>query len=239
MKTSDFFWEHPALKQHVRELPEGEYLFRQRQPGNTMFIILHGLVELIALRDEQEFGIGLVQAGEFLGEKAIVRSMPYRRALSARAKTQIKFLEMDLNAIEVARKTAPELMNDILRKMFQTAAERLDRMNYLIAGLRSSNNVERLVHLILYYSRVSGRPGPYGVEFLLSGQTVQFYIDMPASQAVDCLKELVEKRLLKRIEGDCYAMPSDVALLESVPSLRNQLKAGYYDDLELELEPAP
>lgn len=233
MKVVDYFWDHPELKRFHREINAGDYLFRQRQKGNTMFIILRGLVELVAERGKHEYVISFVEAGQFLGEKAIVRDAPYLRAYSARAKTDSTILEMGLKAFEAVRKAAPDIMSDVYRHIFQIAAERLDRANFLTKGLRSSNNVERLIHLILYFCRATGRKVPGGTQFVLTPDTALYYIDMPEEQVANCLHELVLKKLLVQETSDCYILPSEQALIYSAPSLKEQLLNGYYDELEV------
>ncbi len=233
IKTIDFFWDHPALGRFRREVKAGEFLFQQKQPGNTMFIILKGLVELVAQRGDKEYVINIVPAGQFLGEKAIVKESPYQRAYAARAKVDSTILEMGLKAIEAIRKAAPEIMNDIFKHIFQIAAERLDRANYLTAGLRSSNNAERLIHLVLYFSRSTGRPGPDGIEFLMKPESVSYYIDMPQEKIEGCINELLVKSLLKRASDDCFILPSEQELLKSLPQLKEQWHHGHYDELEV------
>lgn len=233
MKVIDFFWDHPELHRFQREVKAGQYLFKQGQNGNTMFIILRGFVELIAERGKKEYVIGFVEAGQFLGEKAIIQDAPYRRAFAARAKADSTILEMSLKAIEAVRKAAPEIMNDIFKHIFQMAAQRLDRVNYLTTGLRSSNNVERLIHLVIYFSRTAGRPGAQGTEFVLQPDTISYYIDMMPDQVASCLSELNGKKLLIKDGDEFFTLPSERRLLESLPALREQLQHGYYDELEV------
>jgi len=233
MKTVDYFWDHPALTRFRREVKAGEYLFKQKQAGNTMFIILKGLVELVALRGKEEYVINMVQAGQFLGEKAIVKESPYERAYSARAKVDSTILEMGLKAIEATRKAAPEIMNDIFKHIFTIAAERLDRANFLTSGLRPSNNAERLIHLIFYFARSTGRGGPDGVEFIVRPESLFYYIDMPMEKIESCLNELVAKKLLLRATEDCFILPNEKALWESIPKLKEQWHHGHYDELEV------
>jgi CRP-like cAMP-binding protein len=233
MKTIDYFWDHPELKRFHREVKTGQYLFRQRQQGNTMFIILRGLIELIAERGGKEYVITIIDSGQFLGEKAIVRDQPYQRAYSARAKVDSTILEMSLKAIEAVRKVAPEIMNDIFKHIFTIAALRLDRANYLTAGLRSSNNVERLIHLILYFARSLGRKGPNGTELLLTPENIYYYIDMSPEKISSCLHELANKKLIVREGEDFYSLPDEQALISSMPNLKEQLAKGYFDELEM------
>lgn len=233
MKVIDFFWEHPELKRFERQAAEGQYLFQQGQMGNTMFVVIRGYLELITQRNKKEYVIGFVEAGEFLGEKAILQDTPYRRAFAARCKTQSTILEMSLRAIESVKRSSPEILNDILRHNFQMAARRLDRTNFLTRSLRSSNNFERLIHLIIYFSRVHGRPSAHGPEFILLADTVSYYIDMLPNQITNCLSELAHKGLIRRLGEDFYSLPSERKLLESLPALKEQLQHGYYDELEI------
>jgi len=108
-----------------------------------MFVIAKGLVELIAERHGQKHLVGFIEAGQFLGEKAVLSDSPHQRAFSAKTKTETAILELGLHAIEKIRKNAPDLMNDLLKQMFQMAALRLDRANQLSQALRPADTTQR------------------------------------------------------------------------------------------------
>src|SRR5579859_2146183 len=135
MKFVDYYWDHPSLQSYVREIPKGRYLFRQGERGTTMFIIIKGIVELRSERGGKERVIGFMEAGQFLGEKAILQELPHQRVFSARATSDLRIVEIGLLEIDKIQKVHPEIMTDILKTSFQIAAKRLEWSNRLIAVL--------------------------------------------------------------------------------------------------------
>lgn len=217
MKKTDVM-DHPKLKKFLKEIPTDTYLFRQGQQGNTMFILLDGVVELIAEREESSHVTGLLAAGEFLGERAITEKEPYRRYYSAKAIQPVVALEIGAQDLEFLRITAPELMTDIMVRAFGIAARRLSRMNILVQSLRSSDNEERLIRSILYFCRTAGRPVHTGVEVALSAQGIHYYIDMPLEAIDQHLKQLETEGLMRRMNEDFYFIPDVNALTARLPA---------------------
>ncbi|MBW1981227.1 MAG: cyclic nucleotide-binding domain-containing protein [Deltaproteobacteria bacterium] len=55
---------------------KGEVVCRQGEPGDTMYIIQSGAVEVSQLQGGQEVVLGLMEAGDFFGEMALVDEKP-------------------------------------------------------------------------------------------------------------------------------------------------------------------
>jgi CRP/FNR family transcriptional regulator, cyclic AMP receptor protein len=218
-ENSSFF------KRLVRTVDTGDYLFRQGQRGNTMYIILQGQLELLAERDGEDHLIAVMQAGQFLGEKAMVKDTPYQRAFSARAMTSVSALELSVKELSVIQKEAPELMINVMKKSFEVAAERLDRANYLIRILRSSDNLRRLCDCIQYLCHTTGEKSVEGVRVPLTVDNIYYYIDMDRKQIESCLKRLVAKKLLIPAGDDHYTIPDETALFAYFEEMRTAIAA--------------
>src|SRR5690606_27690060 len=132
-------------------IPEGEYLFKAGEKGKSMFILISGVVELVANVDGKEFAIFFVEPGQFLGEQAVVSEKPFTRVFGARAKSNLAVMELDWKVARSLYANEPKLLCDILTGIFGVAADRLYRANQMIRSLRSSNNVERLGTLLSYF----------------------------------------------------------------------------------------
>ncbi len=216
MKTPDLL-EHPKFKKYVRTVPAGEYLFKQGQSGSTMFIILKGMVELVAERDGLSHVTELVEHGGFLGERAIVTKEPYMRYYSARTNQDCVVLEISGQDLEFLRISAPELMTEVMTKAFEVAAKRLQRMNFLVNALRSSNNEERFFSCVMYFCRTTGTPVPSGLEVPLSVEGICHYTDIPFQDARRRFEELEKSRLIEKQLNGFYLVPSLQAIADRIP----------------------
>jgi CRP-like cAMP-binding protein len=223
MKTNQYQWDHPHLAKYRKILPQGQYLFRQGEEGSTMFIIARGIIQLMAERDGAQLVVSYAQAGDFLGEKAIVGAQPHKRFFTAVAKSEVQYLELDLAALAVIEGRNPDLFKDILKEMFLLAARRLDHANYLNRVLRSSKNTTRLLNLILHFAVCTGRKQPHGWEVSLTVDRIRYFIDMSQFEVEECLKALEGKGLLVPQGDDFFVIPNEQALLSAVPLLKDAI----------------
>jgi CRP-like cAMP-binding protein len=206
--------DHPKLKKFVKTIPSETFLFRQGQMGNTMFIILNGMVELIAEREKLSHVTGILEAGEFLGERAITQKEPYQRYYSAKAIQTSTVLEISSQDLQFLRITAPDVMTDIMVEAFNVAAKRIARLNILVHSLRSSDNSERLIRCIQYFCRTAGRLVPGGTEVALSAAGIHYHIDMGLEEIKERLEDLQTRGLLKRVNSEFFFVP-DIGALSS------------------------
>lgn len=223
MKTVAYQWDHPHLAKYRKVLNQGEALFHQGDEGSTMFIIVRGLMQLFAERDGAQLAVGFAQAGEFLGEKAVVGAQPHKRFFTAVARSEVHYLELDLAALAVIEGRNPALFKDILKEMFLLAARRLDHANYLNRVLRSSKNVTRLVNLILHLAICTGRKQSSGWEVSITVDRIRYFIDMSQFEVEECLKALKEKGILLHQSDDFFIIPNEQALLGAVPLLKDAI----------------
>ncbi len=205
---------HPEFKSRLRLYAPDQYLFRQGQLGQSMFIILEGVVRLVAERDGEEHVEAIVEAGEFLGEKALLSDGPHQRHFSAFAWTGTRALELNHEALYIIQNESPDIMVQILKRSFEIAAARLDRANHLARVLRSSDNQQRIIDCIRYFCRTAGKKDPKGTKVALSAKGLYYHIDMPLDQIEHFIHRLVEQRLLlKGPTKGYYIVPDEGALL--------------------------
>lgn len=90
-------------------------LCREGDPGNTLFIIVSGRVDVIITSGKKENIIASRGPGEFVGEMAILESMPRSATLRARGEVRVLVIEGEsFNAILLDR---PEVSISVLRHM--------------------------------------------------------------------------------------------------------------------------
>lgn len=130
-------------------------------------------------------------------------------------------LEFSLKDIPHIQKVIPEFM----LHMFQSAAQRLDRAYYLIRILRSENDLERLVHCILYFYRCPGLDIKSSQFIPLTVDDIHYLIRMDKKIVSRCLDELVKKNILVKRPNDCYLLRDEKALVRILPSLEKGFTA--------------
>jgi CRP/FNR family transcriptional regulator, cyclic AMP receptor protein len=200
--------DSPKLRKFLKTFSPGSLLFKQGELGSTLFFVVRGMVELVFERDGSEHVTEIVEAGGFLGERALVTKEPYRRYYSARANQETQALEINSKDLELLKITVPELMTDLMTGAFEVAAKRLHRMNTLVNALRYSDNALRFMHCVLYYCKETGTPVPNGIEVPLSIAGFAHYTDMTVSQIERYFGEMEEARLIEKLPNGFYLVPS-------------------------------
>lgn len=76
-----------------REYEDGEIIVRQGDPGDSMFVIQDGQVEVLAEKDGRETRLRIAEEGEFMGEMAIFERV--NRSATLRAMGRVRVLTID------------------------------------------------------------------------------------------------------------------------------------------------
>ena len=76
-----------------REYEDGEIIVRQGDPGDNMFVIQDGQVEVLSEKDGRETRLRIAGEGEFMGEMAIFERV--NRSATLRAKGRVRVLTID------------------------------------------------------------------------------------------------------------------------------------------------
>jgi CRP/FNR family transcriptional regulator, cyclic AMP receptor protein len=79
-----------------QSIPKGSTLFRRGEPGNALYIIIHGQIRIFAsTRQGNEITLALLGAGEFFGEMALLDGQPRSANAEATEDTQLHFLDRE------------------------------------------------------------------------------------------------------------------------------------------------
>lgn len=107
-----------VAEEHV--FSEGEMLAIRGEPGNTLYVIVDGEVQVLGA-DEQELAIR--RPGDFIGEMAVISRQP--RTASLVAKSHVRVLELHKPAFEAILRERPETALAMMRVL----CERLTSSN--------------------------------------------------------------------------------------------------------------
>ena len=110
---------------HEREYKSNEYVFKKHAPGDGMYVILNGKIEIKDPKTENIFA-NLI-SGDFFGELALLDEEPRSAsAICSEPSRLIGFFRSDLLTLI---KRYPELGNKILLNLSRVLGERLRETN--------------------------------------------------------------------------------------------------------------
>ncbi len=95
----------------------GEFVFREGDGGDVMFIVQQGEVEILKEAHGREVRLALLEEGDFFGEMALLEGVP--RTASARAVTDCLLLRIDGSTFDHMIHSNPEIPVRMLRKLSQ------------------------------------------------------------------------------------------------------------------------
>lgn len=208
------------LKKFARNFSAADYLFRQGEMGNTLFVIVHGHVELIEHRSGAEYIVGVMGPGQVLGEKAFLTDVPYPRAFSARCKSETSLLEFERKHLAIVETIIP----DFAMRILQIAAQRLDRANKIIHILHSFNPIERLVNGIILIHGESGKQTSEGSEVAVTVENLAQLTNVDTDQIKAFLKELEKRQILVPSNRGLVLTDSN-KLTQMISEMKEQLAA--------------
>lgn len=209
-----------ALKKRLRLVPATEYLFKQGERGNTLFILMKGEVVLTQKLGTFTRVVCTVGPGEILGEKATLSDQAYRRSLSAQAKTEVTLLELDFKEFSHIQARVPHFVSQILRLV----VTRLDRTNELVAVLQHRDDGERLVHFLLYYCRHFGEKTQQGIQFEITASEIRSNINVAEMYINQSLAQFLKEKVLIK-KDNSYVLADESALISFLPELKQRMAA--------------
>lgn len=209
---------HPTIEPFINDIAAGHYLFRQGEVGWSAFVILDGIVQLFDESDEEQYLIGTFGPGQFFGEKALIKRQRHQRFYSALAQIDTKVLEVGLAELPIIESVIP----DFMLRMFQSAAQRLDRAYYLIRILRSTDDLDRLVHCIMYLYRSPGLGNSALNMVPLTVGDIHNLIKIDKESLIECLESLVSKNILVKRPNDCYLLRDEDALIRAMSLIQSE-----------------
>ena len=117
----------------------GEILFRDGDPGDTMYVLRSGRVRVFIEPNGREKTLAFIEAGDFFGEMALLNNKP--RTASAECVEETRLLVIDGKTFEAMLRGNAE----IAVRMIQRLAKRLDQANGLVGVLMQKDPKARVI----------------------------------------------------------------------------------------------
>lgn len=129
----------PLFARFGRSFAAGDVLFREDEPGDTMFVIQAGQVRISKASRDGHKTLAILGPGEFFGEMAILNSKP--RTATAEAMTPVRCLVIDARTFAQMIVSNAEIAVRLITKL----ARRLDSANALIEVLMHRDPKARVI----------------------------------------------------------------------------------------------
>lgn len=150
------------LEEFAEELPAGTVLFREGDPGNQMYVVQSGEVELRRQSGASERVIAVLTSGQFFGEMAILKGRP--RSATAVVRHDARLLVIGATTFEAMLRARPE----IALRIISTLTDRIEAANQQIELLLLPSPNHRVVQCLRRFAEeeLAGQPAP-GIAILV------------------------------------------------------------------------
>ncbi|TVQ40342.1 MAG: diguanylate cyclase [Spirochaetaceae bacterium] len=116
------------------ELNDGERLFRQGDPGETLYIVRSGECAIrVSLSDGQEFDIAQFGSGDFFGEMSVFEDAP--RSASCYARSDAVLFALTERDFHTLLDNHPALAMQVMFRMLTATAQRLANTNVFLSDM--------------------------------------------------------------------------------------------------------
>ena len=222
----------PLLDRFARDYSAGTILFREGDPGDYMYVVQSGEVEIRRKVGDVERVLAVVPSGEFFGEMALVNARP--RSATAVVRRASRLLVIESRTFEAMIRSKSE----IAVRMIKTLAARLERANQQIELLLLPNSNHRVVQCLrrlaeeqIAAAEAGGVGGESAIYLPIQLEDLALRVALPAHEVADIVERLYAARLVIHaddagIAGPGYVIPEVGRLLEFLEFLELRDRFG-------------
>src|SRR5688572_25315988 len=194
------------IERFGRNIPAGQYLFREGDPGREMFVIQSGKVRLTRNIRGQEKLLADLGAGEFFGEMSIINDKP--RTATATVTEDAQLLVLDPKTFEAMIKANTEIAVRMIKKL----AKRLDDANNQIENLLLGDANSRIVHSLLQLAHGAQRDERGHLQLGVTAGDIAHRTSVDDPKVAEVLARLERSRLV--LAGPSGLVVPDVGKLQ-------------------------
>ena len=220
------------IDRFARDYEPGTVLFREGDPGDFMYVIQSGSVEIRRAVGDLERVLAVLPAGEFFGEMALINARP--RSATAVVREPSRLLVIEPRTFEAMLRGRVEIAVRLIR----TLASRLERANQQIELLLLPNANHRVVQCLRRMAEeqiqaAGGGSAESAVYLPIDVPDLAQRVALPPHEVADIISRLGHARLVMRandagIAGDGYVIPEVGRLLEFLEFLELRDRYGQF-----------
>lgn len=188
-----------------RRYPHGATIFSEGDPGDAMFIVTEGLVNLVSVSDKgAETILHILKPDQIFGELFFAEE---RRAFDAVASTDVLVMIISRKRFEEILASFPGIARNFIRLL----SRRLVRVERGLAGFGHTWSYHRLGRVLLQLSTEHGLPRPGGImiPLRLTHEDLAKLIGTTRETVTTQINRFKRLGLLKR-EGSHFVVDTDL-----------------------------
>ncbi|MBL0213148.1 MAG: Crp/Fnr family transcriptional regulator [Myxococcales bacterium] len=220
-----------ALERFARDFPAGSVLFEEGQPGDYMYVVQTGEVEIRRQVGETERVLAILPPGEFFGEMAILNGRP--RSATAVCKTKARLLVIEGKTFEAMMRARPEIALRIIKALATRLESANQHIELLLLPTPNHRVVQCLRHMADEQLALAGTHATHGSAILVPKriEDVATRVGLPVHEVIEVVDRLRAARLVLMaedagIEGDGFIVPEVGRLLEFLEFLNLKDRFG-------------
>jgi CRP/FNR family transcriptional regulator, cyclic AMP receptor protein len=220
-----------GLERFARDFTAGTVLFEEGQPGQDMYVVLQGQVEIRRKVGEIDHVLAVLMPGDFFGEMAILNARP--RSATAITRVDSRLLQIDGRMFEAMLRARPE----IALRIIKTFALRLENANQhvelLLLPTPNHKVVQCLRHMAEEQMLLAGAQVTPGTAILVPKriEDIAVRVGLPIAEVIEVVDRLRAARLVllaqdAGIDGDGFIVPEVGRLQEFLEFLNLKDRFG-------------
>jgi len=216
-----------GLERFARDFKAGSVLFEEGQPGDYMYVVQSGQVEIRRQVGETERVLAVLVPGDFLGEMAILNARP--RSATAVVRTNARLLVIEGKTFEAMLRARPEIALRIIKALALRLENANQQVELLLLPTPNHRVVQCLRHMAEEQILLAGTPVNPGTAILVPKRVedIALRVGLPVHEVIEVVDRLRSSRLVllaedAGIEGDGFIVPEVGRLLEFLEFLNLQ-----------------
>jgi CRP-like cAMP-binding protein len=209
-----------ALDRFARDFSVGSVLFEEGQPGDYMYVVQHGEVEIRRQVGESERVLAILTDGEFFGEMAILNGRP--RSATAVVRSDVaRLIVIEGKTFEAMLRARPEIALRIIKSLATRLENANQHIELLLLPTAEHRVVQCLRHLAEEQIQLAGAAMAHGTAILVPRaiEDIAARVGLPSHEVSDVIERLRGSRLVLAaedagIDGDGFIVPEVGRLLE-------------------------
>jgi CRP-like cAMP-binding protein len=216
-----------GLERFARDFKAGTVLFEEGQPGDYMYVVQSGQVEIRRQVGETQRVLAVLVPGDFLGEMAILNARP--RSATAVVRTNARLLVIEGKTFEAMLRARPEIALRIIKALAMRLENANQQVELLLLPTPNHRVVQCLRHMAEEQILLAGTPVNPGTAILVPKRVedIALRVGLPVHEVIEVVDRLRASRLVllaedAGIDGDGFIVPEVGRLLEFLEFLNLQ-----------------
>jgi CRP-like cAMP-binding protein len=208
-----------GLERFARDYKAGAVLFEEGQPGDYMYVVQSGEVEIRRQVGETERVLAVLVPGDFLGEMAILNARP--RSATAVVRSNARLLVIEGKTFEAMLRARPEIALRIIKALALRLENANQQVELLLLPTPNHRVVQCLRHMAEEQIALAGTPVNPGTAILVPKRVedIALRVGLPVHEVIEVVDRLRASRLVllaedAGIDGDGFIVPEVGRLLE-------------------------